>query len=62
MRKPVAAVLLGVALAAPSQARALTRGTHVEVFKRGLNQVVDAVPGRWLYFATQTGIYRIVKN
>ena len=42
MRKPVAALLLVVALAAPSQAHALTRGTHVEVFKRGLNQVTGA--------------------
>ncbi|HEV8452300.1 MAG TPA: PQQ-dependent sugar dehydrogenase, partial [Gaiellales bacterium] len=64
MRKPVAALLLGVALAAPSQAHALTRGTHVEVFKRGLNQVVDMayVPRSTKLFYTEknTGAIRVI--
>ena len=64
MRKPVAALLLVVALAAPSQAHALTRGTHVEVFKRGLNQVVDMayVPRSTTLFYTEknTGAIRVI--
>ena len=63
MRKLVAAVLLVVALAAPSQAHALTRGTHVEVFKRGLNQVVDMayVPrSTTLFYTEKTGAIRVI--
>ena len=63
VRKPVAAVLLVVALAAPSQAHALTRGTHVEVFKRGLNQVVDMayVPrSTTLFYTEKTGAIRVI--
>ena len=63
MRKLAAAVLLVVALAAPSQAHALTRGTHVEVFKRGLNQVVDMayVPrSTTLFYTEKTGAIRVI--
>ena len=52
------------ALALPARAQALPPGTHVQLFKGGLNQVVDMahVPGTEKLFFTEknTGKIRVI--
>ncbi len=63
-RLAIALATLAAALLAPGRAQALPPGTHVQLFKGGLNQVVDMahVPGTEKLFFTEknTGKIRVI--
>ena len=66
MKRLAALVLALAALALPGTAHALPKGTHVQVYKGGLNQIVDMayVPGTKKIFFTEkdTGKIRVLRR